>query len=217
MNAPSLLSIYTKGTFRKLQKMFGLELKDPYMKYKEIAIFKELFTKLKPKKCLEYGCGTSTLYFLDFLPKNTYWYSIEHHKGWFEKIQSLNDRENLHLHYVEAEKEPVPNLNDDDYVNYPEQFGQFDFILVDGIHRENCIQKAHQLLTENGLLIVHDSNRKQYHSYIKKFNNWMVLQDFRKSAGGIGFASKQLHLSNLISIDEHVNIWKTDTAISNFF
>jgi len=69
MNAPSLLSIYTKGTFRKLQKMFGLELKDPYMKYKEIAIFKELFTKLKPKKCLEYGCGTSTLYFLDFLPK----------------------------------------------------------------------------------------------------------------------------------------------------
>jgi len=155
--------------------------------------------------------------FSRFFTQNTYWYSIEHHKGWFEKIQSLNDRENLHLHYVEAEKEPVPNLNDDDYVNYPEQFGQFDFILVDGIHRENCIQKAHQLLTENGLLIVHDSNRKQYHSYIKKFNNWMVLQDFRKSAGGIGFASKQLHLSNLISIDEHVNIWKTDTAISNFF
>ena len=191
--------------------------KDPYMKYKEISILKEIFKNLQPKKCLEYGCGTSTIYYLNHLPKGADWYSIEHHKGWFDKMQSQNIYDNLHLSHVELEDVEPTTLAEDAYVNYPEQFGQFDFILVDGIRREHCIYKAHELLSENGLLIVHDSNRTEYHDLIKEFPNWMILQDFRKTAGGIGFASKQLDLNKLISIEPHLKLWKTDTAISNFF
>ena len=217
MGAESILSIYTKGTKRKLNKFLGLNLKDPYMKFKEISIFQEVFKNLKPLKCLEYGCGTSTIYYLNHLPKEANWYSIEHHKGWFDKMQSQNDFSNLHLYHVELESTDPPSLENDTYVNYPEQFGQFDFILVDGIRRENCIRKAHDLLSENGLLVVHDSNRNYYHDLIKTFPNWMILEDFRKSAGGIGFASKKLDLSKLIDYDSHIPLWKTDTAISNFF
>lgn len=213
----NLLNIYSKGTARKIRKLFGLKLTDPYMKYKEIAIFKEIFQGLKPAKCLEYGCGTSTLYYLDFLPKTSQWYSIEHHKGWFDNIKSMNDRENLHLHHVAIENTEAPELESDSYVNFPEKIGQFDFILVDGIRRENCIRKAHDLLSENGVLIVHDSNRIQYHDLIKEFPNWMIIEDFRKSAGGIGFASKNLDVKKIIDLDQHVPLWKIDTKISNFF
>ncbi|OEK01789.1 hypothetical protein BFP97_09795 [Roseivirga sp. 4D4] len=217
MKADKITSIYAKGTKRKLLKLFGVQMKDPYMKYKEITIFQQLFTSLKPKKCLEYGCGTSTLYYLDFLPKETKWYSIEHHEEWFKKIHASNDRDNLELiHVLIGDNEPS-SLEDDDYVNYPEQFGKFDFILVDGIRREHCIQKAHDLLTDDGLLIVHDSNREQYHSLIKEFPNWMIIEDFRKSAGGIGFASKKLDLENVLDLDSHIGLWKLDTKISNFF
>lgn len=217
MSAESIFSIYRKGTRRKLNKFLGITQKDPYMKYKEISIFKEVFRNLKPRKSLEYGCGTSTIYYLEHLPKGADWYSIEHHKGWFDKMQSQNAFDNLHLYLVELEKEEPTNLAEDTYVNYPEKFAPFDFILVDGIRREHCIQKAHELLSDDGLLVVHDSNRAQYHDLIKEFPNWMILEDFRKSAGGIGFASKHLDLSKLIDLDQHIPLWKQDTRVSNFF
>lgn len=217
MAAESIFSIYGKGTKRKFNKFLGIDQKDPYMKYKEINIFQQLFLNLKPTKCLEYGCGTSTLYYLDFLPKETKWYSIEHHEDWFKKIQASNDRDNLELIHVPIDNTEPASLKDDEYVNYPERFGKFDFILVDGIRREHCIKKAHDLLSDEGLLIVHDINREQYHDLIKEFPNWMILEDFRKSAGGIGFASKDLDIKNLIDIESHKKLWQLDTRISNFF
>ena len=95
----TLASIYTKGTLRKLQKFLGMDSKDPYMKYKEIDFFKELFAKFQPNKCLEYGCGTSTPYYMSHLPDGAQWVSIEHHKGWFDKISKVIDRPNLSLHF----------------------------------------------------------------------------------------------------------------------
>lgn len=213
----TLFGIYSKGTKRKLLKFIGVESKDPYMKYKEIAFFKELFANFKPMKCLEYGCGTSTPYYMDHLPVGASWYSVEHHKGWFEKISAQIQRPNLHLDFVDIEGNEPKGPKDDVYAGLPKQNAPFDFILVDGIRRENCTELAHQFLSENGLVVVHDSNRVQYHEHIKKFKYWFILQDFRKSAGGLGLASNHVDVRQLVDLNAHAKLWKKDTAISNLF
>lgn len=213
----TLFSIYAKGTRRKLQMARGIESKDPYMKYKEIDFFKELFANFKPMKCLEYGCGTSTPYYMNHLPEGAQWVSIEHHKGWFEKISTQIDRPNLSLHFVDIEGNEPDVPADDAYASFPMQFGPYDFILVDGIRRENCTDLAKEMLSERGLVVVHDSNRVAYHEHIKQFKYWFILEDFRKTAGGLGLASDHVDVRNLFNIKSHAALWKKDTTVSNFF
>lgn len=213
----TLAGIYSKGTKRKLQKFIGVESKDPYMKYKEIDFFKELFAKLQPLKCLEYGCGTSTPYYIDHLPQEAEWTSIEHNKGWYDKIKQEINRPNLKLYFVDIEVNEPEIPEADVYAAFPEDKGPFDFILVDGIRRENCIEMSHQMLSENGVLVVHDSNRPQYHPHIKKFKHWLILEDFRKTAGGLGIASNYIDVTRLLDFERHAALWKADTAIANFF
>lgn len=213
----TLSGIYSKGTRRKLLKLFGYESKDPYMKYKEIDFFKELLSSFQPDRCLEYGCGTSTPYYIEHLPKESHWSSIEHHKGWFDKISQEIDRPNLDLHYVNVEGNDPKVPSEDIYASFPKSFAPFDFILVDGIRRENCIELAHDLLSDKGIVVVHDSNRAHYHPHIKKFKYWFILEDFRKSAGGLGLASNHVDVTQLIDLEQHAALWRQDTAVSNFF
>jgi hypothetical protein len=86
----SLLNNYLQGTSRQMKKIFGIKPDIiPYMKFKEIAIMKELLATKKPKAVLEYGCGYSSLFYPQFLPVQATWTSIEHDKEWFESIQPL--------------------------------------------------------------------------------------------------------------------------------
>jgi len=213
----TLIGIYAKGTKRKLLKFLGKESKDPYMKYKEIDFFKELLSSFQPKRCLEYGCGTSTPYYIEHLPTESQWVSIEHHKGWFDKISKEIDQPNLDLHFVDVEGNDPKTPAEDVYACFPAKLAPFDFILIDGIRRENCIEVAHDMLSEEGIVVVHDSNRSHYHPHIKKFKYWFILEDFRKSAGGLGLASNHVDVTKLVDLERHAALWKRDTGVSNFF
>ncbi len=51
-----------------------------------------------------------------------------------------------------------------EYVEFPLRFGEkFDFILVDGRKRRSCLETARKLLKEEGIVILHDAQRKRYH------------------------------------------------------
>lgn len=216
--AMSLMRYYRKGTVRKINKWLGKQPTDPYMKFKEIEFFSELLTNLQPVRCLEYGSGISTPFFLKLLPDNAQWHSVENLPKWYDIVKAQLTSDRIHLHLVDAKEDPNQEAATDVYANFAEQLeGKFDFILVDGINRENCIDVADKYLAKNGLLVVHDANRVQYHSHIKQFKNWKIIQDFRKTAGGFGLASNDLDLEKLVSWNEHSQAWKADTNISNFF
>jgi hypothetical protein len=70
-----------------ITKMFKITLIRHLMREWEIQIIKNILTKLKPRKCLEWGSGYSTVYF----PKiaGCKWISIEHDQIWFAKIKKL--------------------------------------------------------------------------------------------------------------------------------
>ena len=150
----TLIGIYSKGTKRKFLNKIGRPNKDPFMKYKEIDLFKELFANLKPMKCFEYGCGTSTPYYIDHLSPDAEWGSVEHHQGWFDKIKEQISRPNLSLYHVDVEGNNGVSLEEDEYAHFPKQFAPFDFILVDGINRENCADAAKEMLSERGVVLV---------------------------------------------------------------
>ncbi len=216
----SLLSHYRKGTLRRARKMFGLPFNSPFMRYKEIAVMEEVIQKLKPSKVLEFGCGLSTLYFPTKLKLNAEWHAIEHNEKWFKDVQRQISNPNLvKLYHIPVDSEEV-GIEDEhkfkSYVDFPSSLGKFDLILVDGVARKECITKAKQLLNKNGLLIVHDSNRSAYHSLLKTFKHWMIMEDFRKTSGGFGFATKDKDIKEYIALENHRGVWKIDNAIQNF-
>lgn len=219
-----LFTDFRKGTVRKTRKIIGLPLgKDPWMAYKEIDIFLEILDSLKPQNCLEFGCGYSSLYYPGFLSPGATWTSVEHNKEWFEKIvEKSYPVKNLTLYNIlpnAGSWEKGGNYSDfKNYVDFPRSLNlKFDLILVDGVAREACIEAGLDLLSDNGLLIVHDCNRVQYQNQLKRFPYWVIFEDFRKSAGGFGFASRKNIIPQSFEIKKHASVWKIDTKINNFF
>lgn len=100
----------------------------------------------------EFGSGNSTLF---FAKKVKSIYSVEHNTEWFNKINtSLPD--NSKLTHVESN-------SSDQYIE-PFKMGEekFDIIIVDGIFRNECLIESINRLTEQGIIILDDSERNDY-------------------------------------------------------
>lgn len=154
------------------------------MSDEEIKILDELFEKEQPKMCLEWGSGGSTVYF----PKKHHciqkWYSIEHNRDWATKVRERMDAK-VQLIYTSIPK----------YLSTVADMKiKFDFILVDGLMREECMWVAEDYLNPKGCVILHDSGRPWYWDMIKR---WSGKRD-ELSKGEIpitmsGFAHRGLH------------------------
>ena len=99
--------------------------------------------------------------------------AVEHNKEWYAKIKRISPK-NVVLCLAENEKE---------YLNIPEKFGKFDFVLVDGIERERCLARACSYVKKNGVVLLHDANRN-YRIPESKFKHVRFLRDYRKNEGG---------------------------------
>ncbi|HJO92915.1 MAG TPA: hypothetical protein QF753_05925 [Victivallales bacterium] len=60
----------------------------PWMTDAEIAVIKQILINSKPKKILEWGAGSSTIFFSNLLPKKISWTSIEHNKKYSEMVKT---------------------------------------------------------------------------------------------------------------------------------
>ena len=134
------------------------------------------------KDLLEYGCGSSTAYFLSLNLKVS---SIEHHSKWLSLVKKELP-ENL-LKNWKPYLLPCNSVGDDigsdgeyydDYVNYVDQLETFDIIIVDGRCRSKCIGKSINKLNSGGLFIVDNAERKSYHKSINDNipKNWTKLE-----------------------------------------
>jgi len=205
------------------EKITGKVIPKPWMKYREIEIIEEILKKLKPKRCLEWGAGYSTLYFPRFLDSNAKWISIEHEKEWFERIKSLNKDSRVEIYLIYPNKYPWSDEYGDgdysdlkDYVEYPSKFGKFDFILIDGRARKYCLIKAHELLSDKGVVVLHDANRTYYHEPFKLFNHSLLFTDYREGLCCVWISSKKLKLENVIDVEKHAKFWKIISIFGRF-
>lgn len=110
---------------------------------------------VKPKLILEYGPGISTKTMLGF-PFDTL-LTIEHHYLWYSKAETefAGNPKVTVLYFPDKER----------YVGFAKDVGtKFDLIFVDGYcdWRVDCMLNAVGILSEKGVLILHDSGRKKY-------------------------------------------------------
>jgi predicted O-methyltransferase YrrM len=100
----------------------------------------------------ELGSGNSTLFFATRVRNIS---SLEHNKEWFTKINgSLPD--NSKLTYVES------NSSDKYLETLKTGNEKFDIVIVDGIFRNECLLESINHLTEQGIIILDDSERNEY-------------------------------------------------------
>ena len=142
------------------------------------SIQKELpfiLNNYKIKNILEYGSGSSTVYFSKRKYNIT---SVEYDNDWFNKIKLiLNKYKSTKIYLIKEDiniqREYVSKKNFKSYKNYAEfplsLNEKFDLIIIDGRVREKCLEISPKLLSTNGIIIFDDTERTRYKKSINKF------------------------------------------------
>ena len=61
-------------------------------------------------------------------------------------------------------------LDLDEYIDFPSTLNiKFNFILVDGRKRAECLKRASTILASNGVAVLHDAEREWYHEGFKYY------------------------------------------------
>lgn len=217
--------IYRDARIRVKKKIFK-KIDLPWMKTKELDILSELLDKLQPAYCFEWGSGYSSLYFPSKLHSLKLWYALEHNQKWFEHISVLNTNELVKMKFIPPinfeivkskgytwQKEGTYDQFKD-YVDYPATLlVKFDFMFIDGRARTACLKQAYDLLSEDGVVVLHDANRENYFVDPPPFKHILRFKDFRQAAGGILIASKNRSLDTVINIPGHEAAWKKHAIV----
>ncbi len=147
----------------------------PCMTEKEFEILKKYIEHYKPKRCLEWGTGWSTVYLseYDFVEE---WIGVEHNQDWIDKVNE-NTTDKVKLFYCpRTEESPYASKqNVKEYVKNEGIHGIFDFIFIDGDYRWQCLEYSPTILSSNGLCFAHDTARKDMHPSFKHFKHHKIL------------------------------------------
>lgn len=186
----------------------------PMMRYREIDLISELIKRNAPNKVLEWGCGYSTLYYPIFLSAEASWLAIEHQTDWANRVVELNENPNVHIKHINLDN---PNWSNDmgdgsladfkQYVQHSDSETKFDMILIDGRARTDCLDRARELLSENGFVILHDANRTMYHHALSTFEHQEFFLDYRKSSGGVWIGSYHKPITELMNVKRQKSLW----------
>ena len=122
----------------------------PWVTYSFIDFIKNRIKK--QHTVFEFGSGNSTFFYAKSAGIVV---SVEHDKEWFDKI--VKDKpENSEMIFCEL-------VRGGDYCHMPVKLEEkFDVIIVDGRDRVNCCKQAVDALTDEGVVVLDDSEREYY-------------------------------------------------------
>jgi 16S rRNA G966 N2-methylase RsmD len=145
---------------------------------------------LKELKIFEYGSGASTEYFAKRAKSVT---SVEHDQSWFEKIKT-NVPKSVNIHHFDKDS--------DDYINASQLGAEpFDLIIIDGRNRVKCCKSAIENLSNNGVIVIDNSDRPKYLEAIQLLHKKNFKQlDFE----GISPASPYYSITSLFYRKDNV-------------
>lgn len=130
-----------------------------WVTYSFIDFIKERVNK--QHDVFEFGSGNSTIFYAEMARSV---YSVEHDKAWFEKSSKIN-LSNVNMIQCDL----VPG---GEYCKSAATTDKkFHIIIVDGRDRVNCCKQAIQSLTEDGVVVLDDSERAEYapaHIFLKE-------------------------------------------------
>lgn len=195
-----------------VERLLRRPLSKPWMKYREIRIIEDILRTLRPRRALEWGCGFGTLHFATRLPKGAEWIAVEHDTDWAERIRGMRLDPRIRIYTIPPERDPWSGGDGSysdfrTYVDFPALLGKFDFILVDGRARTECLRRAHSLLAPHGVAVLHDANRDFVNAPWDLFPHQASFRDYRRFSGGMWIGSKERDVSTLADLGKHRKIW----------
>ena len=136
----------------------------PWVTYPFIDFIRERLNK--EIDIFEFGSGNSTLFYATKVKSLT---TVEHDKQWFDKISKIIP-ENVEIIFQEADTDGnycrcIKNTNK-----------RFDIIIDDALDRVNCIYNSLDSLSEKGIMILDDSERKEYKDGV----NFLIKNNFKR-------------------------------------
>ena len=216
---PRLVSlIYREHRDKFLGRRYGPPNK-PWMRYREIDVIEEILERLRPTSCLEWGAGSSTLFFSALLPPAARWMAIDHQAEWVDKLSTqVGTVADVHLvrpnNYPWTDPEGEGSSADlADYLEFPTRFAPFDFILIDGRARIHCLRKAREILKPNGVVILHDADRQQYAAGFAGYPHQVRLVGNRRNAGGLWIGSMGQPIGAVLDVARHREVWRSCRVI----
>ena len=130
----------------------------PWVTYSFIDFIKDRITK--QHDIFEFGSGNSTIFYAKLAGSV---YSVEHDKDWFDRSSKIN-LPNVKMIQCDL-------VTGGDYCQSAGSTGKkFHVIIVDGRDRVNCCKQAIHALTDDGIVVLDDSERAEYgeaHSFFK--------------------------------------------------
>jgi len=207
----------------KILKNVSKKVRSPWMKHKEIDTISEVLLNLDPRVSLEWGAGYSTVTFPKLLSPGYEWLSIEHNKEWAEKMNLLNSDSDVTIEFIPSntngtyqDKYRDGSYEDfKDYIEFPDSV--YDFILIDGRARSECLKRSHEIISSNGFVILHDANRRHYHEYFYLFKFQKLFLDYHENQRGIWIGSKNLPIESVLNIPKFEKLWRIHNRIGRFF
>lgn len=174
------------GWFESVRRKESIDLSGearPWFTYPFIAF---LEGRLKHElRLYEFGAGHSTLY---YAKKLSVVHAVEHDTAWYEKVVKLNDKEggkakikletvpNEHLGKSLTEISHIEESNA--YVESISSHGEkYDVVVVDGLFRNSCAINCVRFLTEQGVVIVDNT---QNESEMKSCSDTLAEMGFRR-------------------------------------
>jgi len=122
----------------------------PWMNFPVIAFLKERLNK--NINIFEYGSGYSTRFYAERVNTVT---SLEYNQRWYDRIKNTLPS-NVDLIYQKSDI-------DGQYCRAIQQTNKkYELVIVDGDDRHNCMRECIDSLTENGVVILDDSQRAEY-------------------------------------------------------
>ncbi|MDN3587322.1 FkbM family methyltransferase [Pedobacter aquatilis] len=122
----------------------------PWVTYSFIDFIKNRINKTH--NIFEYGSGNSTIFYADKAGSVT---SVEHDKSWFEKVKNTSPS-NAEMIYCELQRDGA-------YAKKAALLNKkFEIIIVDGRDRVRCCKYSLDALTNDGVIVLDDSEREVY-------------------------------------------------------
>ncbi len=158
----------------------------PWMTYPAIEFLQNYLQN--SHEVFEFGCGASTLFFCARVKKVV---GLETNEKWLSIVNSMlqaspNKASNVEINLM------ADGLTNPNYENFAKNSGQkFDLIIIDSLKRFDCAKNVIAALKEDGMVILDDSERKNYRKIFEFFaaNNF-TQTDF------VGIAPGQLRIKN---------------------
>ena len=159
-----LIDVGWFNAFRKAEPINNTNQPIPWFTYPSIDFLnKRLNKKLN---VFEFGSGNSSLFFAKRVNRVI---SVEHNKQWFNKIKTSLPGN--------SEIKSVESKSSDQYLKPLKTADEkFDIIIVDGTFRNECLINSIDHLTEDGVVILDDSERTDYTNGI----NFILSNNFRQ-------------------------------------